>query len=91
MRAFVSEHGRAGWFRPDQDAGHRLFRARHAGEAQGVGQPLRHEDPGQAEGGQAEAGGAHAQREAHLAGHRLPLPSQAGVLVQGTVEDRAAE
>ena len=34
-------------------------------------------------GGEAEAGGAHAEREAHPPGHLIPLPSLAGVPLQG--------
>ena len=35
-------------------------------------------------GCQTEAGGAHAKRKAHPAGHLLPLPRQPGVPLQGT-------
>ena len=45
-----------------------------------VAQPL---TPDLHPGGEAEAGGAHAQREAHPAGHQLPLPSQLRVSLQG--------
>ena len=36
-----------------------------------------------ATGGQAEASGAHAKREAHPAGNLLPLPRQPRVPLQG--------
>lgn len=41
-------------------------------------------------GGQAETGGAHAEREAHPAGHHLPLPCQSGVPLQGEETPSAA-
>ena len=48
-----------------------------------AGRVLRDEDPGHAEGGEAEAGGAHAEREAHPRLDRIPLPRPHGLRLQG--------
>ena len=39
-------------------------------------------------GGQAEAGGAHAKREAHPASNLIPLPGQPRVPLQGKLPSR---
>lgn len=86
MEEEPDEHGGPGGLRPHQNAGHGLVRPRHDRAAQGLQGVLRDEDTGQAESGEAETGGAHAEREADLAGHQLPVPGEPQVPLQGQLE-----
>lgn len=83
MEKESDQHRRTRRLRPDQDPGHRLVRPCHDSAAQADQGVLRHEDTGQAEGGEAEAGGAHPEREEDTAGDQLPVPGITAVSLQG--------